>query len=193
MNAIKVSIQEFKEKTSAYLDKYWEYMEKVADINRAEKAEIEAMECSDNDKFDEYRKQFPEHVEEYKKQRKELKDEYGEYSSYYNCPYYCIITNLKELDELYKDRLDDENVKSENSLYNYLKRTLKKWVGKKAQTQIGEDVYGICKGVAFFIDQDYWYLIDEKTGKEKFCLHIEPYNVWDHRSYRIVENGKDYL
>jgi len=195
MDAIKVSIQEFKEKTKAYLERHFEYMEKVANINRAEKAEINAMECDDSDKFDEYCKKFPEHVEEYKKQREDLKKEYGEYSSYYNCPYYCIVTNTKELYELFKDRLKagDKDLKSKNSVYNYHRRTLKKWVGKKVQNEIGEDVYGICKGVAFFIDQDYWCVLDEKTGREEFCMHIQPFNIWDHRCWRIVENGKDYL
>ncbi len=195
MGAIKVSIQEFKEKTNEYLKIYSEYMHKLAKINIAEKAEINSIQCDEKDKFDEYCKQFPEHVEKYKKQRKDLKEEYGDYSSYYNCPYYCLVTNTKELYELFKERLEagDEDLKSENSIYNYNKRTMKKFVGKKVQNEYGKDIYGKCIGVAFFIDQDYWCVLDEKTDREEFCMHIQPFNIWDHRCWRIVENGKDYL
>lgn len=194
--AIKVSIEEFKEKTGAFLKKYAEYMDKLAAINIAENKDIEEL-CGKPhlNYWTEFEEKYPEKVEERKKLRKQLKEEYGEYTSYYNCPYYCLVTNLKELYELFKDRLKagDKDLKSKDSIYNYHRRTLKKWVGKKVQNEIGEDVYGICKGVAFFVDQDYWYIIDEKTKKEAFCLHIQPFNIWDHRCWRIVENGQDYL
>ena len=193
MNAQKVTIQEFKKYTKSHLDKHAKYLDKLAAINKAENAEIAAIDCEEKYKFSEYCKQFPEHVENYKKQRKELEDEYGIYSSYYTCPYYCMITTLKELDELYSDRMDDEHVKSENSSYNYHKRNFKKFVGKKLQNEIGRDIYGKCIGIAYFIDESYWCILDEQTNREEFCLHVRPVNIWDHRCWRIVENGRDYL
>lgn len=196
LNAKKVSIEEFKEKTDAFLKKYAEYMDKLANINIAENKEIEKLVGKPHlNYWDEYKEKYPEKVEERKKLRKQLKEEYGEYTSYYNCPYYCVITNTKELYELFKERLTagDKDLKSKDSIYNYHKHTMKKFIGKKVQNEMGEEIYGKCIGVAFFVDQDYWCVMDEKTGREEFCMYVQPFNIWDHRCWRIVENGRDYL
>ena len=48
MNAQKVTIQEFKEQSKAHLDKHAEYLDKLATINKAENAEIAAIDCEEN-------------------------------------------------------------------------------------------------------------------------------------------------
>lgn len=185
----KVSIEEYKKHIDEYAKEHCKYLDEITAINKEEHAIIDSMECdNEHDKFDEYCKKYPEKLQMYKDMRNAAKEKWGEYSSYYNCPYYCVVTNKKELDELYKGRN-----KNDNDNYKYHIKYIKQWYGKKIQDECHKDVYGKCIGEAFFIDQSYWIILDEKTGKEKFALCIKKFDIWDHRSYRIVTNGKDYI
>ena len=183
----KVSIEEYRKHVAEYVKEHCKYLNEIVAINKEENAIIDSMECDNkDDKFDEYCKKYPEKEKMFKNRRNDAKKRWGEYSSYYNFPYYCIVSNKKELDELYKDRDKDNN-------YNYHLENIKKWFGKKIQDECHIEVYGKCIGEAFFIDQSYWAILDEKTNEEKFALNIKKFNIWDHRSYRIVTNGKDYI
>ena len=190
MDAVEVDIKTYKEEKEKYLEKYSEYLDEVVKINKSEHAEIESIELENfTDKYKEYCDKFPERVEYYKNLRKELKEKYGEYSSYYNCPYYCVVHNKEELDEL----LSDEYKNREDSNYHYLLKDLE-YIGRDLQDECHKDVHGKCIGMAFFIDQDYYLIVDEKTKREEFLLCICPYEeVEQEPSYRIVTNGKDYL
>ena len=190
MDAKQVDIKTYREEKEKYLEKFCEYQYELAEINKAENAEIDAIQLEKfTDKYEEYCDKFPEKVEYYKNLRKELKERYGEHSSYYNCPYYCVVHDKKELDEL----IDDKYKNNEDSNYNYWLRDLE-YVGQDLQDECHKDVHGKCIGMAFFVDQDYYLIIDEKTKREKFLLCIRPYEeVEQESSYRIVTNGKDYL
>ena len=188
----RVSIKEYTEKTEYWLKKYSEYMDKLAAINIAENNDIEEL-CGKPylNYWSEFEEKYPEKVEERKKQRKILKEEYGGYSSYYNCPYYCIARNEKELDELYTVCYKDSN-RGEGSLYQHNLKSLKEMMGKMYQDDCNKDVYGKFIGMAFFIDQDY-YCLKDKKGEISLVLNVSEYKPEDHRSYVIVENGRDYL
>ena len=167
-------------------------MDKLAAINIAENKDIEELCGKPHLQYwSEFEEKYPEKVEERKKQRKALKKEYGGYSSYYNCPYYCVATNKKELDELFNECYKDSN-RGEGSMYKHALKELKEMKGKIYQDECDKDAYGKFIGMAFFIDQDY-YCLEDKDGKVALALNVCPYNVWDHRSYKIVTNGKDYL
>lgn len=192
MDAKEVDIKTYKEEKEKFLKIFCEYQNELVEINKAEHAEIESIELEKfTDKFDEYCEKFPDRVEFYKQQRKELKEKYGEYSSYYNCPYYCVVHNKKELDELLN--INEDSVLGEISNYDYWLRDLE-YVGVDLQDECHKDVHGKCIGIAFFIDQDYYLIVDEKTKREQFLLCMCPYDeVEQEPPYRIVENGKDYL
>ena len=186
MKFTKLSIEEYQEKTEAFLKKYAEYMNKLATINISEKKDITEL-C--NNSWDKYKEKYPEKVEERKKLRKQLKDEYGEYASYFNCPYYCVITNKDELDKI----CDDEKTKkSKTSWYAHVLNIINNDIGKKFQDKHKFEICGVCKGVARFIDEIYYYLVDENNNYH-FALSVKPYNKWDHMPYKMVENGKDYI
>jgi len=186
MKFIKLSIEEYKEKTDAFLKKYAEYMDKLAFINKAEHNDIEKLA---NNEWDEFKEKYPEKVKEYKNRRKALYDEYGIYTSYFKCPYYCVITNKDELDKI----CDDEEAKnSKSSWYAHALNIINNDINKKFQDKDEVKIYGICKGVAHFIDEIYYFLID-KNNNYHFALSVKSYNKWDHMSYKIVENGKDYI
>jgi len=186
MKFIKLSIEEYQEKTDAFLKKYEEYMNKLASINKAEYNDIEKLA---NNEWNEYKEKLPEKVEEYKQLRKQLREKYGEYTSYYNCPYYCVITNKDELDKI----CDDEEAKnSKTSWYAHALNIINNDIGMKFQDEHEVEICGICKGVAHFIDEMYYFLIDENNNYY-FALSVKPYNKQDHMPYKIVENGKDYI
>lgn len=186
MKFIKLSIEEYQEKTEAFLKKYAEYMDKLASINISEKKDIKEL-CNNN--WGEFKEKYPEKVKEYKNCRKTLYDEYGIYTSYFKCPYYCVITTKEELDKI----CDDEEAKnSKSSWYVHALNIINNDIGKKFQDEHEVEICGICKGVAHFIDEIYYYLID-KNNNYHFALSVKPYNKWDHISYKIVENRKDYI
>ena len=186
MKFVKLSIEEYQEKTKAFLKKYAEYMDKLAMINESEKTDIKKLA---NNEWSEYKEKYPEKVEERKQLRKQLSEEYGKYTSYYNCPYYCVITNKDELDKI----CDDEEIKkSKTSWYAHALNIVNNDIGKKFQDKHEGEICGICKGLVHFIDEIYYYLIDENNNYH-FALSVKPYNKWDHMSYKMVENGKDYI
>ena len=190
MKFVKLSIEEYQEKTEAFLEKYAEYMDKLANINIAENKEIEELVGKPHlDYWDEYKEKYPEKVEERKQLRKQLREEYGEYTSYYNCPYYCVITTKEELNKIC---IDEEIKKSKTSWYAHALNIINNDIGKKFQDAHEVEICGICKGVAHFIDEIYYYLIDENNNYH-FALSIKPYNKWDYTPYKMVENGKDYI
>lgn len=186
MKFAKLSIEEYQEKTDAFLKKYTEYMDKLASINISEKKDIKEL-C--NNSWNEYKEKYTEKAEEREQLRKQLREEYGEYTSYYNCLYYCVITNKDELDKI----CDDEEAKnSKSSWYAHALNIINNDIGKKFQDEHEVEICGICKGVAHFIDEIYYYLID-KNNNYHFALSVKPYNKWDHMPYKMVENGKDYI
>ena len=185
---IKLSIEDYKEKTKAFLKKYTEYMDKLANINIAENKEIEELVGKPHlEYWDKYKEKYQKNVEEYKQLRKQLKEEYGEYTSYSNCPYYCVITNKDELDKI----CDDEKIKkSKTSWYAHALNIINNDIGKNFQDAYETKTYGVCKGVAHFIDEIYYYLVDENNNYH-FALRVKPFK--DQLPYKIVENGKDYI
>lgn len=185
MKFTKLSIKDYKEKTEAFLKKYAEYMDKLASINKAEHNDIEKLA---NNNWDEYKEKYPEKVEEREQLRKQLREEYGEYISYYNCPYYCVITNKDELDNV----CDEDAKNSKSSWYTHALNIVNNDIGKKFQDEHEVEICGICKGVAHFIDEIYYYIID-KNNNYHFALSVKPFNEQDHLSYKMVENGKDYI
>lgn len=190
-NGIEVTIKEFKEKREEWIIKYSEYLNKLAVINKAETADINAMpEEKYIDKFELYCKNYPESVQNYKANREALKQEFGEYSSYDNCPFYCIVHNKKELDEYYSNV--PENERGEGSAYYYNLKGLEKFKNKVIQDECHRDVHGKFIGIAFYIDQDYWIIKDEKTNKEKMFLNADYfYGDREERSYNIVTTLDD--
>mgnify|MGYP003571242102 CR=1 FL=1 len=176
MKFVKLNIEDYKEKTEAFLEKYAEYLDKLAVINKSEETDIKKLA---NNEWDEYKEKYPEKVEECEQLRKQLKEEYGEYSSYFNCPYYCVITNKDELDKICDD---EEAKKSKSSWYAHVLNIIDNNIGKKFQDEHKDEICGICKGVAYFIDEIYYYLID-KNNNYHFALNVKPYNKWDHMSY----------
>jgi len=192
MHIQRVNIKEYTRKTEYWIKKYSEYMDKLAAINISENKDIEEL-CGKPhlNYWSEFKEKYPEKVEERKKQRKALKEEYGEYSSYYNCPYYCVATNKKELDELFNECYKDSN-RGKDSMYQHTLKALKEMKGKMYQDECNKDAYGKFIGMAFFIDQDY-YCLKDKDGKVILALNVCPYNVLQHRSYKIVENEKGYI
>lgn len=191
-NFQRVSIKEYIEKTEYWIKKYSEYMDKLVAINTAENKDIEKL-CGKPhlNYWDEFEEKYPEKVKERQAQRDKLKEEYDGYSSYYNCPYYCLATNEKELNELFNECYKNSK-RGKNSMYQHTLKALKEMKGKIYQDECNKDAYGKFIGMAFFIDQDY-YCLENKDGKVTLALNVCPYNVWDHRSYKIVTNGKDYL
>lgn len=188
----QISIKEYTEKTEYWLKKYSEYMDKLAAINTLERTEIENEFGKPSfGHWDEFATKYPEKVKEYHKQRVALKDEYGEYSSYYHCPYYCLATNEDELNELYNLCYKDSN-RDEHSSYQHNLKALREMIGKIYQDGCDPEVYGKFIGMAFFIDQDY-YCLKDKKGNISLVLNVSEYKPQDHRSYCIVENGRDYL
>ena len=190
-DGIKVTIKEFKEKREEWISKYSKYSDKLVKINKAENSDINAMpEEKFTDKFDSYCKNYPEKVKKYKEERNKLKKEFGDYSSYYNCPYYCVVHNKKELEEFYNDVPEDK--KGEGSGYYYNSQGLKKFKNKILQDECHKDVHGKFIGIAFYIDQDYWLIKDEKTNNEKFLLNADYfYGKREERSYNIVTTPND--
>lgn len=190
MKFVKLNIEEYKEKTDAFLKKYAEYMDKLASINIAENKEIEELVGKPYlDYLAQYKEKYPEKVEEHKQLRKCLKEEYGEYSSYYNCPYYCVISTKDELDKICND---EEAKNSKTSWYAHALNIINNNIGKKFQNEHEIEICGICKGVAHFIDEIYYYLVDENNNYH-FALSVKPFNKQDHMTYKMVENGKDYI
>lgn len=191
MKFVKLGIEEYKEKTDAFLKKYAEYMNKLANINIAENKEIEELVGKPHlDYWNEYKEKYPEKVKERVQLRKQLKEKYGKYTSYYNCPYYCVIKNKDELDKI----CDNEETKNRNSKSSWYAHALNiiNDIDKKFQDEYEVKIYGICKGVACFIDEIYYYLID-KNNNYHFTLRVKPFNEQDHMPYKMVENGKDYI
>lgn len=189
MKFVKLNIEEYQEKTDAFLKKYAEYMDKLANINITENKEIEELVGKPHlDYWDKYKEKYPEKVEEHKQLRKQLREEYGEYTSYYNCPYYCVITNKDELDKICDD---EETKKSKSSWYAHALNIVNNDIGKKFQDRHEFEISGICKGIAHFIDETYYYLVDENNNYH-FALSVKPFNEQDNMPYKMVENGKDY-
>ena len=189
MKFVKLNIEDYQEKTGAFLKKYAEYIDNLANINIAENKEIEELIGKPYlDYWVEYKEKYPEKIEEYKQLRKQLKEEYGEYSNDFNCPYYCVITNKDELDKI----CDDEEAKnSKTSWYAHALNIINNDIGKKFQDEDEVEICGICKGIALFIDEIYYYLID-KNNNYHFALSVKPFINQNHLSYKMVENGKDY-
>lgn len=187
----QVRIKEYIEKTKYWLKRHSEYMDKLADINVAEKQEIINEFGKSIGYWDDYKAKYPEKVKERQEQRDKLKEEYGEYTSYFNCPYYCLATNKKELDELYNIYYKDSN-RGEGSSYQHNLKSIKEMKGRLYQDDCNPETYGRFIGIAFFIDQDY-YCLKDKRGNVALVLNVSPFNVWDHKSYRIVTNGQDYF
>ena len=190
MSFIEVDIKTYKEKADEWIKKYSEYSKELLDINKAENEEIEAVDSNRfTDAYDAYVEKHPDRVRHFKELRKVLKERYGSYSSYYNCPYYCVVHNKAELDELVP-----ESKRGEKSNYKYNVKYFNDFTGKKLQDECHKDVHGDFIGIAVFVDQEYFLIKDDKTGREKFLLCVDFfYGERYELPYTIVENGKDYI
>ena len=173
MKFIKLNIEDYQEKTDAFLKKYAEYMNKLANINIAENKEIEELVGKPYlDYWTQYKEKYPEKVKEREQLRKQLKQEYGEYISYYNCPYYCVISTKEELDKIC---INNKPKNNKTSWYAHTLNIINNDIGKKFQDKHEVEIYGICKGVAKFIDEIYYFLIDENNNYH-FALGVKPFN-----------------
>lgn len=180
----KVSISRYIRETKAFLKKHNQYLDELAVINVAESKEVDAMPYpTHHERWDKYCDQHIDKVKSAEKARKELKKKYGNYSSFYACPYYCVITKVEQLERV---------VPKDKNNYKHYKESIEKWHGKMVQScRKGE--WGRFIGLAFFLDDVYFLFKNPKTGEEFISFDISEYNKWDHRDWRIVENGKDYL
>ena len=180
----KVSISRYLRETKAFLKKHCKYMDELAAINVVESKEVDAMPYPiHRERWDKYCEQHMDKVQAAEKARKALKEKYGKYSSLYGCPYYCVITKVEQLERVIP--------KSEDN-YVYWKDDIEKWHGKMVQSN-RKDEWGKFIGLAFFIDNVYFLFKNPNTGKEYIVFEIYEYNKWDHRDWRVVENGKDYI
>ena len=186
----KVNSDEYKKVCDIYMRKYCRYLDELAKINKAENKECEKLIEGEGDhhaKWDKFEERYPEKVAARQKERETLKEKYGKYSSYYNCPVYFLATSVAKIEEI---------IKPGEANHDSCVNNLKKWKGKKVQSDYDKSVYGYCIGLGFTIDEIYYVIKDEQTGREGFELSISPYDKRDHqpkRSYYIVTNGKDYL
>jgi len=181
----KVSIERYKKECEIWLKEHNKYLDELAAINVAENKEVDAMPGSiHRDRWDLYCENHFDKVQSAEQARKALKEKYGNYSSFYACPYYCVITKVEDLEKVVP--------KTENN-YKYWKENIEKWHGKMMQSSYRKGRWGRFIGLAFFLDEVYFLFKNPKTGEEFIDLSVEPYNKWDHRDWRIVENGKDYL
>lgn len=182
MSFIEVDIKTYKEKVDEWIKKYSEYSKELLDINKAENEEIETFDSNrSTDAYETYVEEHPDRVKYFEEQRKLLKERYGSYSSYYNCPYYCVVHNKEELDELIpKDKQDKK------SNYKYNIKYLKDFTGKRIQDDCHIDVHGSFIGIAFFIDQDYFLIKDDNTKREMFLMNVSLYSEKKELPYTIV-------
>ena len=180
----KVSISRYKRECDAFLKKHSQYLDELAEINKAENKIVDAMPGNiHRDRWDLYCERHPDKVQEAEKARKSLKEKYGNYSNFYACPYYCVITKVEQLERVVPKSKDN---------YKYWKADIEKWHGKMVQSyRKGE--WGRFVGLAFFLDDVYFLFKNPITGQEYISYEIYIYDKWDHRDWRIVENGKDYL
>ena len=180
----KVSISRYLRETKAFLEKHYSYMDELAKINVAESEAVDKMPYpTHHERWDKYCEQHMDKVQAAEKARKALKEKYGNYSSFYACPYYCVITKVEQLERVIAKNKDN---------YKYWKADIEKWHGKMVQSyRKGE--WGRFVGLAFFLDDVYFLFKNPKTGKEYIEFEIYDYNKWDHRDWRVVENGKDYI
>jgi len=180
----KVSISRYKRECNAFLKKHNQYLDELAAINTEEKKAVEMMPyLTHYERWDKYCEKHFDKVQAAEQARKALKEKYGNYSNFYACPYYCVITNVEQLERIVPKNKDN---------YKYWKADIEKWHGKMVQSyRKGE--WGKFVGLAFFLDDTYFLFKNPITGKEYISFEIYVYNKWDHRDWRIVENGKDYI
>ena len=182
----KVSISKYLYETKKFIKKFDKYLNELSKINEEERNKINFLKEHNlikNSK--EYFTEYIISVSEFEKKRKNLKKKFGKYSDIYSCQYYCIATKVEQLYKIF------DGVTTGN--YKYCKEYIEKWSGKIVQDESRSEVYGYYVGQAFFIDEIYFVIKDIKTKKEFLALNIKEFDVNDHRSYRIVSNGKDYI
>ena len=186
---MKVSVDRFIYESDAFIRKHCEYLNRLAAINRAENAEVDAMPGDNHrDKWDSYCETHKEKVEDRERQREVLKQSYGNYSSYISCPYWCLVRNVQELKKL---------VKPGECNYKHWKDDLYKYRGKTLCDEHDDDnkAYGKYVGLAVFVDDVYQCVKDSVTGEYHFWFDVKEYkpNPYEGLPYSIVTNGKDYL
>ena len=76
--------------------------------------------------------------------------------------------------------------------YKHFKRNLFKWKGRHVQSEY-KKAHGICKGLAFCLDDVYICYHDEITDGDFWEFSVKPYKREDWLPYKIVTNEKGYL
>lgn len=168
----KLTTEEYLKECESFWERYTEYLDNLKEINREEKG-IPAKEYTKgNEKY-------------YNKQRNKLKKEYEGYNDIYHTDFYCYM-NLSNIDKLIGFGDNYKSFRKDLAM-----------VGKKVQSNVTPDkTYGILKGIAVRIDDVYFVVEDESTKEESWISAVCGVSLFDkksHRSYTIVENGKDYL
>lgn len=182
--AVKVSISRYLKEIKAFLKKYHSYIDDLDKINAVEDKAVDKMPYPiHRERWDKYCEQYMDKVLAAEKARKALKEKYGKYSSLYGCPYYCVITKIEQLERVPSKNEDN---------YMHWKADIEKWHGKMVQSN-RKCEWGRFVGLAFFIDNVYFLFKNPITGQEYISFEIYNYDKWDHRDWRVVENGKDYI
>lgn len=183
MKTPRISIDEWIEKRNDFYKMHDEYLCELKKINIKENEEIdffiEQRLCTD---VDDYLNKYKDNVDKREKEREMLKSVYGIYYSSLDYPYYCIVSDTEGLDKV---------VDKSSPNYRIFANYIQKWRLKRAQNECRSEQVGLCIGLAFFVDDVYFALKNEKDGTLYFCLNICEYKPEE--KYKIVTNGKDYL
>ncbi|WQJ53687.1 MAG: hypothetical protein [Wendovervirus sonii] len=167
----ELSLKEYRNEEKAFFKIYNEYIKKLCAINAEENALYDSSAWTD------------EIRDKYEKMREDLKKEYPNHNDHYNTDFFCWMTykNVHILSS-------KENVK-------YFKKDLR-MVGKKVQSNAGDSIYGKLKGIAVMVDDVYFVIDNEVTGKEQWIsavIGVRLFNINEHRSWKVVTNNKGYL
>jgi len=166
----ELNTEDFLKESDAYFAKFNEYLDKICEINIAENVFFNNGTITD------------EMIEENEKKREAVRKEYEGYDDYYHTDFFCWMT------------YENVNKLSSGNNIKYFKRDMK-MIGKKVETNTG-DIYGILKGIAVMVDDAYFVVDDEVSGKQRWLsaiIAVKPYDEVAHRGWQIVSNDKGYL
>jgi len=148
-----LSTQEYLERQAAFIEKYNEYLKKLAEINRNENKAIDQLMKQYDKNFDWEKYTRSDSCKYFEHQRALLKSNYSSYTSLYGADFCCEVT-LDNIDKLISPECEN---------YELFKRDIKMYTDKDVVIDYNECCH--CLGFIIMPDDIYYHLENIDTKK----------------------------